>query len=263
MDLFGKLLSYYNNRDNNQTYYRIIEYILHNIDKMNSLSITEFAEKTFTSPATITRFIHHFGYDKYSVFRKEVENLNNSNLKSTLKLRESDINNLKDNPELFINNYVEEVINSISDVSSTLDLKQIDRFLLRLSKTKNVAFFGYDDSINIAKELQIGFLARKKIVEVAESYEKQIEIVDNYDKSCLIVVISSYGNYFDHYADIYDRLVQRGIPMILVTQNYSSMKEFNFEEIIHLLSKRYSRIGNYPLRIFSEYIIRRFAYMNL
>lgn len=51
--------------------------------------------------------------------------------------------------------------------------------------------------------------------------------------------------------------------MILITQNYSSMKEFNFEEIIYLLSKRYSRIGNYPLRIFSEYILRRFMYMNL
>ena len=31
MDLFLKLLSYYNNQDNNQTYYRIIDYILHKL----------------------------------------------------------------------------------------------------------------------------------------------------------------------------------------------------------------------------------------
>ena len=263
MDLFLKLLSYYNNQDNNQTYYRIIDYILHNLDKMEELSINELAEKTFTSPATITRFIHHFGYDKYASFRKEIKERNNPNLKSKFKLRESDINNLKDNPKLFIESYAQEVSNSISDISSTLDIKQIDRFLVRLYETKKIAFFGYDDSINIAKELQTGFLARKKVIEVAENFEKQIEIVNNYDESCLVVIIPSYGNYFDYYNDIYDQLVLKKIPMILITQNYSSMKEFNFEEIIYLLSKRYSRIGNYPLRIFSEYILRRFMYMNL
>lgn len=74
-------------------------------------------------------------------------------------------------------------------------------------KLKRLLFFGYDDSINIAKELQTGFLARKKVIEVAENFEKQIEIVNNYDESCLVVIISSYGNYFDYYNDIYDQLV--------------------------------------------------------
>ena len=263
MDAFGKLLSYYNNQDNNNTYYRIVDYILHNLDKITNLSITELAENTFVSTATITRFIHYLGYDNYALFRKEFQTLKNVNLNSFFKLRTSDVDNLKDNPQLFIDSYTLEVCKSISDVSSTLDLHQIDHFLLRLSSTNNIAFLGYGDSITIAKDIQLGFLARKKVVEVGENHEKQLEIVNNYDISCLVVLISSYGNYFNHYDDIYNKLVQKRIPMILITQNYTSMKQFDFEETIYLTSERYPTIGNYPLRIFSEYVVRRFAYLNL
>ena len=263
MDEFRKLLSHYNSENSDNTYYRIIDYILHNLSKITDLSITELAENTFTSAATITRFIHYLGYDNYTSFRKEFQNFKYTNLKSFLKLTTPDIDNLKDNPQLFMDNYTLEVCNSIADVSSTLNVKQIDDFLLRLHSTKNVSFFGYGDSLTIAKDIQLGLLTRKKVVEVANNYEKQLEIVNNYDESCLVVIISNYGNYFNYYNDIYNKLVAKRIPIILITQNYTSMKQFDFEETIYLTSKRYPRIGNYPLRIFSEYIIRRFAYLDL
>lgn len=68
MNNFEKMIEYYNKKNEKNTNYEIIDYILSNLPRIDTLSTKEIAEKTFVSKATITRFIRTFGYDSFYDF---------------------------------------------------------------------------------------------------------------------------------------------------------------------------------------------------
>lgn len=69
--------------------------------------------------------------------------------------------------------------------------------------------------------------------------------------------MSNYGNYFSEYKEIKDILIQNNVPIILITLNYHSPQLLNFKDIIYLSSQPFTSVGSYPMKLFTEYLVRR------
>lgn len=260
MDSIAKLYTYLNTEHSQATYYKLTEFVLHNVKRLPELPIAQFAEESFVSKATITRFVHFLGFDNYLEFKKYFSRLNSTSKLSFLKLDPSEVNQIQDSPTDFLQHYSQQIIESIQDTFQTMNLTEIDTLIQAVNSAKQVAFLGYSDSNIIAKDIQLGCLTIGKTIEVVESDKKFLDIVERFSSEDLIVILSNYGNFFNQYRSFYDTLLIKKIPLVLVTQNYSSMDSFRFQQTIYLTSKRHLNIGNYPMRLFSEYFVRRMMF---
>lgn len=257
MDPIAKLFSYINTEESYATYYKLAEYVLKNTKRLSTLSISQFSEETFVSNATITRFVHYLGFENYQEFKKYFYQLANASKLSFLKLSAEEVSQIQNQPADFLQQYTQQVIQSIKDTAAAMDANEIDTLIHSVLKAKQVAFLGYNDSNIIAKDIQLGCLGIGKEIEVAESEKKLADILKRFGKDDLIVILSNYGNFFKHHQHFYDQLLTKEVPLVLVTQNYSTMDSFRFQQSIYLTSTRRLNVGNYPMRIFSEYFVRR------
>lgn len=257
MDPITKLFSYMNHENSQDTYYRLAEFTLQHTNQLATLSISEFAEATFVSQATITRFIHFLGFENYLAFKKFFLKLSQTTKQSFLKLSAGEVAQVRDEPDHFFEHYTNLIIQSIQDTADSLQLNEVEQLIDAVFAADNVAFLGYSDSNTIAKDIQLGALAAHKKIEVAESEQKFDDILHRFTENDLIVILSNYGNFFRHYQHFYEALLTTKIPLILVTQHFYSMDSFGFKQTIYLTSKRSLNVGNYPMRIFSEYFVRR------
>jgi DNA-binding MurR/RpiR family transcriptional regulator len=257
MDPIAKLLKYYNTHKSTSTYYRLVIFVLKNIEDISNFSINDFSEKTFVSKSTVTRFVHFLGLKDFHDFKKYFDFLSHAPKNYIFRESVTDVSKLASDPQYFFENYAQQIINSIKDTVKTLDLTQIDQLINQIFETKRVAILGYGDTKNIAKDIQLGCLVANQLVEVAESEEKFSDIVQVFTPNDLIIVLSNYGNFFNHFHSFYYSLVENNIPLILITQNYNSMESFRFKQTIYLSSQRILSAGNFPLRLFSDYLVRR------
>lgn len=262
MDPILKLYSYINTQDSGNTYYKLSLFVIKNIKRLPNMSISQFAEESFVSKATITRFIQFLEFEGYTDFKSYFDRLLNSSSKlSFLKLTEPDVSDIQGAPLDFLHNYTQQITEVIEDTAASMDVQAIDSLIHSVKSAEKVAFLGFSDSNTIAKDIQLGCLSIGKLIEVAESTQKFYDILERFDSNDLIVILSNYGNFFSVYHQLYNALLSKRIPLILVTQNYGTMDSFRFKQTIYLTSKRQLNIGNYPMRIFSEYFVRRITFI--
>jgi len=257
MDPITKLFSYLNKEKSSSTYYVLTKYVLNNIKLLPTLSISDFASKNFVSKATITRFVHFLGFDDYLSFKNYSYQMENNSKLSFLKMNNEEIKLIQDNPETYLEQYSNQIIDSIKDARESIKIDEMDKLISNVMAAKKVAFLGYSDSQIIAKDIQLALLIVGKDVVVAESSTKLKDILDSFDENDLIVILSNYGTFFKIYSSFYEQLLASPIPLTLITQNYTSMDLFRFKQTIYLTSKRQLSVGNYPMRLFSEVFVRR------
>ena len=57
--------------------------------------------------------------------------------------------------------------------------------------------------------------------------------------------------------DIFPAFNTNNVPIILITLNYHSPQLLNFKDIIYLSSQPFTSVGSYPMKLFTEYLVRR------
>lgn len=257
MDTLYTMIQYYNTCTQYDTNYEIIEYILKNIDIINTLSISKIADETFVSKSTITRFVRKFGYKDFDDFRLSIHKFYHNNWNSSFRLNNNQLKTLKDEPELFFDEYSQSICDAIEDMKNIFDYRKVD-FLIDEMMSKKCAIFAYNQPLQCAKEIQNDFLIKNRIIYVGETFEKQLNLAQSLTNQDLAIIFSNYGNYFNEHSQIIDTLTRQQVPIILITLNYHSPQSLIFKDIIYLSSKPFSAVGGYPMKLFTEYLIRRF-----
>lgn len=262
MDQLAKILFYYNNEDQESTYYVLIDFILHHIRELPTLSITDFAERTFVSKTTISRFIHFLGFESYRKFKVYFSSITHFSKNTFLRMSREESQEIVSDPKGFFVQYSDKVMRAIQDMQESLDIEQIDELIQQVLQAEKVACLGYSDSQYIAKDIQLGCLSAGKVIDVAENPIKLDAILEMYSENDLILILSNYGNFFNHHKESFHALLAKETPVVLITQNYNSMDSFSFNKTIYLTTNRHLNIGNYPMRIFSDYFIRRLMHIS-
>ena len=69
--LYYRLIIYLDTADENDTNYNIAWYMVHHLEKIATIEISELDKECFVSPATISRFCRTLGYDNFAHLKQD------------------------------------------------------------------------------------------------------------------------------------------------------------------------------------------------
>lgn len=237
---------------------RLLRFVLGNIQTIGSYTVQDIADKTFVSKATVTRFVRKHGFSDFEDFKRQAIDFAHEDIRSALRMNDRQLAQIKREPEAFLSSYAESIANAVCNTAEHLETGFVDRLIQRMA-LHHTALFAFDQTLLCAQEIQKDFLRKGRILEVGSTHALQLQIAKGLDPNSFALVLSSYGNYFDTHRDILDALRERAVPTTLVTCSYSGPLLVNFEEVLTLTPQGFSDAGGYPMRLFSEFLVRRLA----
>lgn len=119
------------------------------------LSIMELAERTKTSPATVTRFCRLLGYAGYVPFRVSIaSDLGRSDARESWKADIGRAFGPDDSPRDVLSTLVNAHTRSLAETAAVMDLAQMNKIARRIAMSHHVDIYGIGGSAVMAKELQ-------------------------------------------------------------------------------------------------------------
>lgn len=252
-------LNYLNRNSRDNTYSKIIIYLLSHPKEVEHLTISQIANKCFVSPATMTRFCQSFGIASFSQLRESLSTFVTMKSHSSLRMKEKELFELKKDPKTFLLSYEEEIHQAMTDVIQTINIEAIDQLLEAIHQAKEVILIGYSSTLELAKDIQTAFISNQKLLFVAETEEIQQSLVKQLSKDSMVLVISSYGTLLNKNTDLINEISNSPAMSVLFTQHTQNILTNLFDEAINVTTTNYVRIGNYPLNFFFDYFVRRYA----
>lgn len=252
-------LNYLNRKPRDNTYAKIIVFLLTHAKEVEHLTISQIADRCFVSPATMTRFCQFFGIASFAQLRESLIGMNAMKSHNGLRLKEKELKELKSDPKAFLLSYEEEIHRAMTDVIQTIDIEAIDQLLEAIHQAKEVILIGYSSTLELAKDIQTAFISNQKLLFVAETEEIQQSFVKQLNKDSMVLVISSYGTLLNKNTDLINEISNSPAMSVLFTQHTQNILTNLFDESINVTTTNYVRIGNYPLNFFFDYFVRRYA----
>lgn len=145
----------------------IASYILSQGHRARSLTISELAEETFASPATITRLCHKVGVNGYREFRIALA----TDLE-VARHRQVDVNlpfSAGDSLQQVAFNMADLTYGAISEVLRALDFERMEDIVARLRAATTVNVFGEGMSATVALDFKDKLVRLGKQINVEEN----------------------------------------------------------------------------------------------
>lgn len=169
-----------------ETEKEILEYMVENLDALPKLSSRKLAEKTYTSPTTIVRFVKKLGYQNYNDFKYNIiSKLKNSDEESQINVHEK---------ALSVLNKVEKMQNeAVNDFKNKISLETFQKVIDECSKHQYIDIIANDCNSILGKYAMHYFTSLGKIVQVYHEKDQQIYASMNLPSDHLIFIISKYA----------------------------------------------------------------------
>jgi Transcriptional regulators len=237
----------------------IVNYLIEHIyDKTTvDLSITDLADRCFTSTSTISRFARRMGFNSFAEMKVKYEGI-------ALSCSEIFNDNLENmhfdfaNDNAILENYVKTLNESLLDFHSNINLEEIDKLCELIYKTKSVYFYGTQITNSLLQHAQFLFSYMGKIIELKYSDSEQQRISLNSDKDGLAIFFSMDGNFLRESKGTVYNSENAGTICYLITQNPALKLAPLFDCVIQLGTYQYSKNGRYKCHLFLEILVNRY-----
>ncbi|MFQ4148761.1 MurR/RpiR family transcriptional regulator [Arthrobacter sp. LAPM80] len=134
---------------------KIGSFLLENPQAPLELSIMELAEKTKTSPATVTRFCRLLGYAGFVPFRVSIaSDLGRSDARESWKADIGRAFGPDDSARDVLSTLVNAHTRSLEETAAIMDLALMNKIARRIAMSNHVDIYGIGGSAVMAKELQ-------------------------------------------------------------------------------------------------------------
>ncbi|WP_425865106.1 MurR/RpiR family transcriptional regulator [Arthrobacter sp. TWP1-1] len=134
---------------------KIGSYLLEHPQAPLELSIMELAEKTKTSPATVTRFCRLLGYAGFVPFRVSIaSDLGRSDARESWKADIGRAFGPDDSAKDVLSTLVNAHTRSLQETAAVMDLALMNKIARRIAMASHVDIYGIGGSAVMAKELQ-------------------------------------------------------------------------------------------------------------
>ena len=214
------------------------EFILQEQDKLYQYTVTEIAEKTFTSKATVVRFAKAMGYDGWKEFMKDyIAEVNyQKKYKNTV-----DFNipfQKEDGIDTIAENIKKLQMESIRETADLLDKEVLKKAADYLAGAENIVIFG-------------------KRAAVAKSGEAGIEAATLGPQDLALIISYSGNSVTQNPVNRIGLLKKNHVPIIGITSGGDNYMRKNLDCIITMSSRErlYSKIANYATEESLNYIL--------
>ena len=169
-----------------ETEKEILEYMVENLDVLPKLSSRKLAEKTYTSPTTIVRFVKKLGYQNYNDFKYNIiSKLKNSNEESQITSHEK---------ALSVLNKVEKIqIEAMNDFKNKIFLETFQEIIEACNQHQYIDIIANDCNAILGKYALHYLSSLGKMVHVYHETNQQIYASMNVPHDHLVIIISKYA----------------------------------------------------------------------
>lgn len=166
---------------------KIADYILKNEQEITSLSISELAALSGSTPATIVRFSRKMGYSGFTDFRIGLasEMISTSSISSKIKRTDSCF-------EIF-NKRINDISVSLWNTESVLDPDQLDKAANAIMKANRIVIYGLGNSAAIAQDAAHKFLRLGLNAQACTDNHIQAIVASHLDRNSVAIGISHSG----------------------------------------------------------------------
>lgn len=175
----------------------VAKYVLKNIKKVSLMTITELAENSKSSTATVVRFWNTLGY---SGFREFIKSFYHDAMVYDKKDNLYEVDNELDS-SLSLNETINLVsklnIESIENTLSTLDFRSIEKAVQLINNANKVSLYALSGSIVVAEDALFKFERLGINCEVLSNSHSQILSASTLKKGDVAIAISYSGNTKD------------------------------------------------------------------
>ncbi len=255
--LYYRLIVFLDTADENSTNYNIAWYMVHHLEEISTIGISELAKVCFVSPATISRFSRTIGYENFAHLKQNCA----SNRKYRTLMHSANkipTSMMKKNPHQATFEYVEKINQATSEMVEYLNWEQIDEVLKLIHDMKNVYFFGTQFSHSAALHLQADLLMMDKFTIAYIDYEKQLETAKYLDDESVAIIISVNGHFASSASKAMHYIKKANSKVVFITHD-ASLEEVKYADyVIELGSKSNGDYGKHTLLTLMELLSSRY-----
>lgn len=222
------LLRYINNTQKKDNNYDIAKGLFEHYHDIPKLTIHDMADACYVSSSSLSRFVHMIGYSDYREFKESCENDLDISVDYSFELSKT----RKEDMKSIYGMYTRNIKVNLDYILANLDYGQIERISKIMYETDDIAFFGLEFATLLGAHFQIKMAELNKLVKIGDTYQKQKDIAESFGNSGIVFIASLEGGYFYHNDDILKTLRDKGVTIVALTMNDSSMIRKSSDEII-------------------------------
>ncbi len=169
---------------------KVADYLLTNASKIVSLSISELADLSGGSEATIVRFSKRLGFQGYQELKLALA------IVGDYRIEKENISNY-DNPSIVFNKVCDDIYSSLEKTKQIINQDVLTLACKKILQSKRILIFGLGNSASVAadmahKLLRLGFNA----ISYSDNHMQSIAAA-HVDSSCIVIGISHSGSSKD------------------------------------------------------------------
>lgn len=233
---------------------QIIEYLLKNIHKIESMTISSLAENTYTSVATINRFCHHVNNSGFKEFKIQLIKELSSTHPASINANKPFMTN--DNIYTASRKLSKLLQDTIEQTQLSLNYEQVNKAVETIANSKRIFMFARGDSYTRAKTFQHQLIKIDKYIILGDQNHGGSYNARNITKDdCAIFLTYSASHaLFDSFIET---LKLNQVPCILITAspNTPLAKQCDIKIIIPQTETIDAKVSNFSSQIAFEFVL--------
>lgn len=223
------------------------EFVIREQEELYKYTISEIAERTYTSKATVVRFAQSMGYDGWKEFMKDYieevryKKAHENGIDYNFPFKEND------NTDTIIDNLKKLQIETINETADLLDQKMIDLAVSYIEKAHNVVIFGASPNSYMGELFKRKLFTIGKMATVAINGETGIIAASMTPDDCAVVISYSGNNPGKDPIDKIAVLKKHKVPIIGITSGGNNFMRDNLDCIFTMTSRErlLTKISNF------------------
>lgn len=227
--------------------YAVGEFVLHEQANLHHYTISQIAEYTYTSKATVVRFAKTLGFDGWKEFMKAFI--------SEMKYLEQHQGDVDANYPFDAKNTTKEIIDrlkkvqieSILDSADLMEAAMIEKAVQYLLKARHVVIFGLSPNVFLGELFRRKMITIGKQIDIAKLGEMGIISHTLTEEDCAIVVSYSGNNESAEPMCYLPSLLERKVLIIGITGGGDNYMRRSLNCVLTMSSKErlYTKISNF------------------
>lgn len=213
--LFTKLSN--NTQTLSKSHKAFARFIAANYQKVAFTTITQLAELSGISVATIVRFVKAMEFSGYPAFQKEIRRIVRADLRGSERFGMA--NGFREDDSGLLSKILNKEIENLSYLRETFDEKKFREAVSAITTANKVLIAGLRSMAPLAQHLWFGLKKLEKDATLITSVTLETyECINQLDHQSLIIVIG-FPRYFREIVDILHFAKEKGFKTITITDN--------------------------------------------
>lgn len=232
--------------------YRIANYLIKNINKINRFGIQEVADACYVSKSSVSRFCRRIGYADYQAMSQSIHHVRMQTYKRFDEYLDLPASQM-------INGYLAHLTDCIEQVRAYATDAVLSELAQLLDRFDHIGIFGQMQSYSVAMNFQLELASLNKHVSSFIMMSHQEDFILESGPESMAIVISSSGQYFQDFSRYFDYHAKKRPYLVLITNNRRLKKCTPYDKVYVVPSANNAASQPISLQFFTNLVVMHYS----